>query len=84
MNTAAVRALVTGGASGLGLATARLLASKGARVVVADLPSAEAEAAADGIGAKYVRAHTHTRAHRPAYAVASPHPDVVALPLVGA
>ena len=30
-------AIVTGGASGLGEATARLLASKGAHVVVADL-----------------------------------------------
>ncbi len=32
-------ALVTGGASGLGLATARALAAQGARVVIADLPA---------------------------------------------
>ncbi|MEY3617764.1 MAG: hypothetical protein RL726_462, partial [Actinomycetota bacterium] len=30
-------AIVTGGASGIGAATARLLAAKGAKVVVADL-----------------------------------------------
>lgn len=41
-------AIVTGGASGLGLATARRLASAGARVVIADLPSsAGAERAAE-------------------------------------
>ncbi len=40
--------VVTGGASGLGLATARALASKGAHVVVLDLPaSAGAERAAE-------------------------------------
>ena len=34
-------AIVTGGASGLGLATVRRLASEGARVVAIDLPSAD-------------------------------------------
>ncbi|MEO5833469.1 MAG: SDR family NAD(P)-dependent oxidoreductase [Nakamurella sp.] len=37
-------ALVTGGASGLGLATTRRLAAAGARVTVIDLPSADASA----------------------------------------
>jgi 2-keto-3-deoxy-L-fuconate dehydrogenase len=32
-----LRAIVTGGASGIGLATARLLASRGAEVAVLDL-----------------------------------------------
>ena len=40
-------AIVTGGASGIGLATVLRLASEGARVVVADLSGDEASAAAD-------------------------------------
>ena len=39
MDIAGASALVTGGASGLGLATARRLASAGAHVVIVDLPS---------------------------------------------
>lgn len=37
-------AVVTGGASGIGAATARQLAAKGARVVVADLQAEKGEA----------------------------------------
>ncbi len=43
-------ALVTGGASGLGLATARRLVAGGARVVLADLPSSDGAAMAREIG----------------------------------
>lgn len=48
MDIAGSSAVVTGGASGLGLATARRLAAQGAHVVVVDLPSsAGAEIAAE-------------------------------------
>ena len=40
-------AFVTGGASGLGLATARALADRGARLILADIDGAGAEAAAE-------------------------------------
>ena len=43
-------ALVTGGASGIGAATARLLAGAGARVAVVDLDEAGAKAVAEEIG----------------------------------
>ena len=43
-------ALVTGGASGLGFATARRLVAAGARVVVVDLPSSSGAQAAERLG----------------------------------
>jgi NAD(P)-dependent dehydrogenase (short-subunit alcohol dehydrogenase family) len=47
-------AVVTGGASGLGAATARLLAENGAAVVVADVQDDKGEAIAKEIGGIYV------------------------------
>jgi len=51
-------AIVTGGASGLGNATARALTEAGARVVILDLPSSEGEKAAIalGPGARFIAA----------------------------
>lgn len=51
-------ALVTGGASGLGLATVRRLHAAGAGVVVADLPSSRGEAVAGELGERAVFAAT--------------------------
>ena len=48
-------AVVTGGASGIGLASARRLAAEGAHVVVADLDPAGGEEAADQVGGTFVR-----------------------------
>ena len=49
-------ALVAGGASGLGEATARMLAEAGARVVIADLNAEKGEALATELGATFVEA----------------------------
>lgn len=50
MHIAGSAALVTGGASGLGLATVERLAAAGATVTILDLPSSEGKAIADRIG----------------------------------
>ena len=42
-------AIVTGAASGMGAATARLFAREGAKVIVADMLEAEGQAVADSI-----------------------------------
>ena len=54
MDPAGQGALVTGGASGLGLATAKALAAKGARVVILDLPRSNGEAEAKALDGKFV------------------------------
>jgi NAD(P)-dependent dehydrogenase (short-subunit alcohol dehydrogenase family) len=48
-------AIVTGGASGLGAATARALTARGARVVLADIQDDKGEALAREIGGQYCR-----------------------------
>src|SRR5581483_12483063 len=50
MNLTEGTAVVTGGASGLGEATARRLAGDGARVVILDLPASRGEALAKELG----------------------------------
>ncbi|MFP5365801.1 MAG: SDR family NAD(P)-dependent oxidoreductase, partial [Actinomycetes bacterium] len=51
MDVAGTVALVTGGASGLGAATARRLFDGGASVVLVDLPSSEGGTLADELNA---------------------------------
>jgi NAD(P)-dependent dehydrogenase (short-subunit alcohol dehydrogenase family) len=46
-------AIVTGGASGLGLATATALRSAGAQVVIVDLPSSDGKRVAEELGATF-------------------------------
>lgn len=48
-------AVVTGGASGIGLASARRLAAEGAKVVIADLDTPTGKAAADDVSGIFVR-----------------------------
>jgi NAD(P)-dependent dehydrogenase (short-subunit alcohol dehydrogenase family) len=48
-------AVITGGGSGIGLATARRLASEGATVVVADVDAEAGKAAADEVNGLFVR-----------------------------
>ena len=48
-------AVVTGGGSGIGLASARRLADEGAKVVIGDMDTAAGEAAADEVGGLFVR-----------------------------
>ncbi len=55
MNLNDISALVTGGASGLGEATARALAAEGAHVVIADLQEDKGHAVASSIGGRFVR-----------------------------
>lgn len=47
--------IVTGGASGLGEGTARMLASSGAKVVIADMQSEKGQAVADSIGGAFIK-----------------------------
>ncbi len=54
MDIAGSVAVVTGGASGLGLATARTLAGAGAGVVIVDLPSSDGEQVAKQLGERVV------------------------------
>ena len=54
MNLNETAAIVSGGASGLGEATARELAAAGARVVIADLNEQQGKSVADAIGGLFV------------------------------
>jgi NAD(P)-dependent dehydrogenase (short-subunit alcohol dehydrogenase family) len=54
MDISGTSVLVTGGASGLGLATVRKLREKGARVAILDLPSSQGDTIAKELGDKVV------------------------------
>ena len=56
MHIEGASAIVMGGASGLGEATARALAERGARVTVADLNEEKGNALAGEIGATFLKA----------------------------
>ena len=56
MDIAGASALVTGGASGLGLATARRLAAAGAHVTIVDLPRSNGAALAEELGGSFAAA----------------------------
>jgi len=55
MDINGISAIVTGGASGLGEATARLLAERGARVVIADMQDEKGELVAKDIGGLFAK-----------------------------
>jgi len=56
LDLTATSSIVTGGASGLGEASARQLAARGAKVVILDLQDDKGKAVAESIGGAYVRA----------------------------
>ena len=55
MDITGASAIVTGGASGIGAASVRLLAAKGAKVVIADLNEAQGSALADEVGGAFCK-----------------------------
>jgi len=56
MDLSGASAIVTGGASGLGAATARRLAASGAQVVVLDLPDSDGKTLAEELGGSFAPA----------------------------
>ncbi|WP_309126861.1 SDR family NAD(P)-dependent oxidoreductase [Microbacterium sp.] len=70
MNISGQGALITGGASGLGLATARRLAASGAQVTIIDLPNSSGEDIAAELGGAFAAADV-TSADEVAAAVAA-------------
>jgi NAD(P)-dependent dehydrogenase (short-subunit alcohol dehydrogenase family) len=61
MDVSGSAAVVTGGASGLGFATAQRLRAAGAQVVFIDLPSSPGDQAAAELGATFVAGEVAVR-----------------------
>ena len=77
--------LVTGGASGLGAASARMAAENGAKVVIADLQVEAGEKLAKEIGGRFVRTDVSSEADgKAAVALAVRQAVVPAVPVVPA
>lgn len=70
MDITGAAAIVTGGASGLGLATARRLAAEGAHVTIIDLPTSRGAEVADELGGSFAPADV-TSSEQVAEAVAT-------------
>lgn len=62
MNINGAAAIVTGRASGLGQATAAMLASAGARVTIFDLNEGAGRTVAAALGGKFVNVHVSNEA----------------------
>jgi NAD(P)-dependent dehydrogenase (short-subunit alcohol dehydrogenase family) len=54
--------IVTGGASGLGEGTARMLASKGGTVVIADMQEEKGQSVADSLGGRFIKCDVSSEA----------------------
>src|SRR5260370_1358010 len=74
MDLNGVSAVVSGGASGLGEASARELAAHGAKVVIADLNEERGKALADELGGVFVKTDVSDDAQVPAAAPAAVDP----------
>lgn len=55
--------VITGGASGIGLATARKFVAEGAKVVIGDLPQSNGQAIADELGGLFVEVDVTNKDH---------------------
>ena len=54
MKVHGMQAVLVGGASGMGRATAEKLAARGAKVAILDLPSSDGAAVADAVGPTHI------------------------------
>ena len=72
--------IVTGGASGLGEGTARLISARGGKVVIADLQADKGEAVAKSLGGKFVRCDVTQESDGQAVVVPFAHVNIDVVP----